>query len=320
MTKATTFLKLLVVSVLLVGSICAHAELPEWVLFPPSNDTELFAIGEGNTLQLANDVALSNILGQLRTRVSGGFSQRQSLVNDAFAEYINQSVSSSIESLPISQYKKLKNHQEGSAFYSLVSVEKLQLAETFRSELTSNFYQMSKTLREQATVASKLEWWVQNKSNLLEQFATNVRFIEILDVLSQPTEKYKALLAQTEQQLSDIQGSVCLFVQPHKNENMRLAFRQQVINLGLAADNSQCSFSLDLQDSIQHRELFNQQVASLTLDIKLNKNGQPIASEIITETGRSLQSQANASNAAYQRLITKIKADNTSILTNLLTQ
>jgi len=61
-------------------------------------------------------------------------------------------------------------------------------------------------------------------------------------------------------------------------------------------------------------------VASLSLDVKLNKNNQPIASEIINESGRSLQNQANASNAAYQRLMSKIEADNGVILTNLLTQ
>ena len=53
---------------------------------------------------------------------------------------------------------------------------------------------------------------------------------------------------------------------------------------------------------------------------EMNKNNQPIASEIINESGRSLQNQANASNAAYQRLMSKIEADNGVILTNLLTQ
>lgn len=320
MTKPRFLFILCLSSLLAAFSHLARAELPEWILFPPSSDTEMFAIGEGKSLQQANDVALKNILGQLRTRVSGGFSQRQILNNDAFAEYINQSVSSSIESLPISQYKKLKNHQEDGTFFSLISVEKQQLADTFRTELTSNFYKLSKALREQASVASKLEWWVQNKPQLLEQFGTNVRYIEILDVLSQPTDKYKSLLATTEGQLNDIQSSICLFVKPHKQENIRLALRQQIIGLGLNADNQQCEFTIQLFDTIKLQELFNQHVASLSLDIKLNKNNQPIASEIINESGRSLQSQVSASNAAYQRLTAKIEADNGSILTNLLTQ
>ena len=320
MTKPRILLLLCLSGFMLSVSKVALAELPEWILFPPSSETELFAIGEGQTLQQANDVALKNILGQLRTRISGGFSQRQILNNDAFAEYINQSVSSSIESLPISQYKKLKNHQEDGTFFSLISVEKQQLADTFRGELTSNFYKLSKALREQATVASKLEWWVQNKPQLLEQFATNVRYIEILDMLAQPTAKDKSLLSTTETQLNDIQSGVCLYVLPHKQENLRLAFRQQILSLGLNADNAQCEFTIQLFDTVKLQELFNQHVASLSLDVKLNKNNQPIASEIINESGRSLQNQANASNAAYQRLMSKIEADNGVILTNLLTQ
>lgn len=320
MSKSRILLILFFSGLVTTISKLAYAELPEWILFPPSSDTELYAIGEGKSLQQANDIALKNILGQLRTRVSGGFSQRQILNNDAFAEYINQSVSSSIESLPISQYKKLNNHQEKDTFFSLISVEKQQLADTFRSELTSNFYKLGKSLREQATVASKLEWWVRNKPALLEQFATNVRYIEILDVLSQPTDKYKSLLNTTEAQLADIQSSVCLFVLPHEQENLRLAFRQKIIGLGLNADNQQCEFTIQLFDNVKVQELFNQHVASLSLDVKLNKNNQPIASEIINESGRSLQSKANASHAAYQRLVTKIEADNGEILTNLLTQ
>ena len=305
---------------LLLCCEAAHAELPEWILFPPSSDTALFAIGEGNTLQQANDVALKNILGQLRTHISGGFSQRQSLVNDAFAEYINQSVSSSIESLPISQYNKLKNHQEGDTFFSLVSVDKKQLADTFRSELTSNFYQLQKSLKTTNTAASKLEWWVANRATLLEQFGTNVRYIEILDLLSQPTSKYTQLLNSTEGQLADIQQSVCLYVLPHANENLRLAFRRQIVDMGLSADNAQCEYTLALQDQLQQRELFGQHVASLALDIRLQQRKQSIASEIVNETGRSMQNKGNASIAAYQRLIAKIEADNGSILTNLLTQ
>ncbi|GGF64710.1 LPP20 family lipoprotein [Alteromonas lipolytica] len=320
MIKVRVLVKALLSAAIILFAHTSRAELPEWILFPPSSDTELFAIGEGKSLQQANDIALKNILGQLRTRISGGFSQQQSLVNDAFAEYINQSVSSSIESLPISQYKKLKNHQEDDTFFSLVSVEKAQLADTFRSELTSNFYQLSKALRQQNAVASKLEWWVQNKPQLLEQFGTNLRYIEVLDVLSQPTDKYKTLLSQIETQLNDIQSNVCLYVQPHKNENLSLAFRQLVLSQGLNADNKGCEFTLTLTDKIKLQELFKQHVASLSLDVKLNKNKQPIASEIVNESGRSIQSQANAREAAYQRLITKIESDDGAILTSLLTQ
>ena len=66
-----------------------------------------------------------------------------------------------------------------------------------------------------------------------------------------PTDKYKSLLSKTETEINAIQSSVCLFVQPHSNENLRLAFRQLILAMGLNADNQNCDFTLTLQDKSQ---------------------------------------------------------------------
>ena len=73
MIRSSMLVNIVLSAALMLVAQAARAELPEWILFPPSSESELFAIGEGNTLQQANDVALKNILGQLRTRISGGF-------------------------------------------------------------------------------------------------------------------------------------------------------------------------------------------------------------------------------------------------------
>jgi DNA-directed RNA polymerase subunit F len=310
--------KILVIFVYLLTAPPCFAALPDWVLHPPNSDTELFAIGDGNTLQQANNNALKNILGQLRTRISSSFNQQQTLTNNAFAEYINQSISSSIENLPISQYSQLKNHQEGGTFYSLVSVEKAQLTATFMSEINNNTYELNKQLTPNTNAGSQLEWWMDNRENLLSLYSTNLRYLNILNLLDYDTQKASQDMAKIEAQLSAKKQANCLYIQPHNNNELRLALRKAIVANDIPADNSHCGNTLVLEDTVQQRKLFGQYVATLTLNIEYQLNNNPVSTQTVIETGKSMSGESIARKAAYSRLVTRIETMKDPILVNLL--
>lgn len=296
----------------------AKAALPEWVQSPPHSQTTLYAIGEGRTLQQSTDVALKNILGQLRTRVSGEYQHQQSLVNDNFSESIRQSVSSSIENLPISQYQLIENHKEAGTFYTLVSVEKTTLASTFNAELNSNVSAIQKLISEKDIAGSSLEWWYSNRQELLENYATNVRYIEVLSLLDWPVDDAKQATTQIENKIVAIRNSSCLYVKAFHQREVRLALRERIVAGGIAADNASCPFQLDVNDKLTERFLFNKHIATLTMTLVLEHERQPLVSHTITETGSSLSDKEFATTAAFQRLIDKLRSDNGELLHDLL--
>lgn len=314
-----TNLRYLTCLLLLVTSR-AFAQLPDWIMSPPSSDTELYAIGEGRNLQQSTDVALKNLLGQLRTRISSSYTQTESLLNDAYSQSIEQSVSSSIENLPISQYTVLNNHKEDNTFYSLVSVSKATLIDTFSAEINNNFSNTDKLLSEKDLSGSELEWWYSHKAALLTAFATNARYIEVLDIFNQPVVKLQSRQKKLESTLLAIRQQSCLYVDNFKIEDMRLALRDQVVNGGLIADNAQCRFRIVLKDQLQERLLFSQHTASLTLTVTLEKDKRPIASQTINESGRSMSDQATANYAAYQRLTAAFKDGSKNPISELLSK
>ncbi|MDN4502148.1 LPP20 family lipoprotein [Alteromonadaceae bacterium BrNp21-10] len=304
----------------LVPAFCAHANLPAWIQTPPTSDTELFAIGEGNNKEQAKDVALKNILGQLRTRLNARFEQKQLMVNDRFDETIKQTINSSIEELPISQYKELKNHQENGVFYNLISVTKKQLASTFTSEIKSKLHQAKQVINTRKTGGSELEWWFVNKDQLLATHTTNLRLLDILAQLDHPSNQLSTELSAFEKQLVTLQNSNCLYVKPHKKlADIQFSLREQIVALGLPADNENCRYSISTKDDAEVRLLFGKHTASVKLNLTLFNQQRSLASEQLFETGTSMSSAEFATKGAYQRLVNTIRSDNGAIISKLLT-
>ncbi|RDV24760.1 hypothetical protein DXV75_11815 [Alteromonas aestuariivivens] len=297
---------------------CAWAVLPDWITAPPHNEHELFGIGEGHNLEQAQNAALKNIMGQLRTHISGSYSQEQQLVNDQFSERINQSVSSSIEQLPISQYKKLNNHQQGSSFYALVSVEKALLADTLAKQVETNLKKSSDTIDEKQLSGSGLEWWMKNRQSLLSQYASNNRYLEILALMGAEQKSLTTRQAKLGETIKATREQACLYVAGHPNSDLRLAFRNQIVESGIAADNPNCPYNLKLEDTTQARMLFNQHTVTLSLNVLLTQNNRPISNQNIVQTGKSVTSQDMAEKAAYSIIVGRVRQEGGEIITKLL--
>ena len=297
---------------------CACAALPDWVLNPPVSDTELYATGQGRTLQESEQAAIKNLLGQLRTRVSSRFMMAQQSVNDAFKETIEQSVDSRIENFPISQYQILQRHQEGEVIYTQAKTTKVQLAKGISSEVEANLNQIDKTFKTKDTGGSDLEWWVANKQLLFSKSAENARYLDILGLLNTNTSSLEQKAKQHDQRLNETAKNSCLFVNPTSHTKLQQALRKQVISTGLPADNSNCIFKVDISTSNKESKLFGKYTSSLTMKATLLKQGSALTSTEVTQTGQSVSGQDVANTASLTLLVKRLEDPNNTLISTLL--
>lgn len=304
---------------LLVSVNSACAALPKWVNSPPTSNDILYAIGQGRTKNQAKEVALKNLLGQINTTVSAEFEQKQVLSNNVFNERIQQTINSTIEELPISGYQEIKNHSEKDTFYSLISITKLQFQNTFKQEIDSNLAIARQIIKRKGTTGTELEWWFSNRNELVKLHGKNLRLLNALGLLEAESSRKSKLVANYENDLIQFEKTNCLYAEPHKQKAIQFAFREQIVANGIMADNKSCIYSLSVVDTVETRKLFGQHTASLTLEVSLLKNGIPLNSELIVETGTSMRNPNSATKGAYKRLVKMIKNDNGNTLHQLLT-
>ena len=302
----------------LLCSNSAHADLPDWILNPPNKSGVIYGLGEGRTLTDSERDALSKILGVLKTTVSANFQMKEQLVNDSFLRTVNQSINTSIEKLPISQYDIEKRYQAEKVIYTLISVNKGKLASTFENEITEGIASARHALASKGVSGSELEWWVKKKPTLLTQYATNIRYLNILNSLEVANESLTQQNTAIGQELIKIRQANCLYVKPIAKRDIQLALREQIVAAGLPADNNQCKNTIAVNDTSESRELFNQYVTTVTLSLTLQKNGTSIAIETLIETGTSNSHPSISSKAAYSRLVSAIRNSNGQLLTQLL--
>jgi hypothetical protein len=301
-------------------TLTVNARLPGWILSPQSSENEFFGIGEGKTREQARDVALKNILGQVNTRVSSSYQQKQTFNNNNFSESINQIVNSSVEELPISGYKELKSYINTGTTYLLISVSKKQLLDTFMLDIDKNIKKSQVIIQNRAQAGTELEWWYISRNDLYQLLLITQRLESFIPQLNNNISAETAMTFALNAQLKTFTKQYCLYVMPHKNKSIRSALRDKVIRAGLIADNKSCSYKIELIETTSERLLFGStHTFSLAGTLSFLKNGNTMATESINEVGSSPNGMGIAKKAAYYRLLNKIKNDDGDILRTLLT-
>lgn len=292
--------------------------LPTWITNPPSNDSEFFGIGEGTSREKARDVALKNILGQINTKVSASSVQKQSVRNNKFSENFEQVVNSSVEELPISGYKELNSHKHNNTFYTLISVSKNKLVSTFTVEIDENINRSKRIVDKQNQAGSELEWWFKYREELFKLLLVSDRINNLFPLLGSSVNRDSDVKSMANK-LKHYASDYCLYVAPYHDKAVRSALRNKVVNAGLVADNKSCNYRLEMSETSKYRLMFGTtHTYSLYGTLSLIKHGNILTSESINEVGSSPSGESVAKQAAFYRLVQKIKNDNNQILNSLL--
>jgi hypothetical protein len=294
----------------------ACAALPDWILNPVSSETHLYGVGEGETLKKSELAGLENLTGQLRTRIESNTQLNQQSVNESFLQQLNHSVESSVEALPISDYKVEKRHQEGNAIYTLVSVEKNAINNSLIREIESNTRQFNKLLEQRGTAGSELEWWLKNKQAITAQLADNFRYSDILSWLGH-SDNLQQHTTGLSTRISSLQNQNCLYVDPATERKLYDALRILIVNSDISPDNRKCQYVLTAIETVVNRKLFGKHTATLAVRFNVNQEQRSLASVEKVTNATSLSSPESAKAAAYQRLIKEIRSNEMDLFESL---
>lgn len=294
----------------------ACAALPDWILNPVSSDTHLYGVGEGATLKKSELAGLENLTGQLRTRIESNTQLNQQSVNDSFLQQLNHSVESSVEAVPISDYKVEKRHQEGNAIYTLVSVEKKSINNSLLREIESNTRQFNQLIEQRGSAGSELEWWLKNKQIITAQLADNFRYSDILGWLghSGSLQKHTTGLST---RISSLQNQNCIYVDPKTERALYDALRISIVNADISPDNRKCEYVLTAQENVVNRKLFGKHTVTLEVTFNVDKKQRSLASAKKVTSATSVSSPESAKTAAYQKLIREIRSNEMDLFVSL---
>ena len=128
----------LVLPVMLL-SACATtgpAQLPEWVLNPPTdNASAIYGVGEGAALRTARDDALAVIAGKLEVRVTSDVLTETTLANGREESNTRNRVRTTTEALKLSEFQTENSAQVANRLYVLLSIKRQVLVASILNDL-----------------------------------------------------------------------------------------------------------------------------------------------------------------------------------------
>lgn len=144
MSKPHNLFRFVFLAILLISiSGCAlrsvddgKGQLPSWALNPPSDDrTNIYAVGEGSSLQTARDNALAMIAGKISTNIRAETHLDVKLVNGKESSVVRNDIQTSTEALKLSDYEILKSAQASGTRFVLLALDRENLINTLKANL-----------------------------------------------------------------------------------------------------------------------------------------------------------------------------------------
>jgi hypothetical protein len=193
--------------------VVKQKELPVWYTQPPvSNNTDLYAIGDGKNKQDAISNALSMLVSTLSVSISSKFSAksivREGRVNSSDATYTNETQSET-KKVRISSYEVLNTSELGFRKYAvLVKVNKQKLFNSLEKETQQKFeiIENKEKIQENKNALDKLFFYKES----LESLQNLPNTLTVMSVLNEGfdtkpyLDKYDALDRKYESYLKNI--------------------------------------------------------------------------------------------------------------------
>ena len=108
---------------------------PDWWTSPMADSEQwIYGAGEGYGLTQANQQALANIAGKLKTEISSSLSHRTQETTVALDEYADRQLKSTVATVSLSHYETLKTAVFEGRTLTLVRVDRTALAKEWLRE------------------------------------------------------------------------------------------------------------------------------------------------------------------------------------------
>ena len=277
---------------------------PNWWLSPPQdNEQWLYGLGEGYSLEAANQQALANLAGKLRTNISTTLSRRTQETNYAADDLIDRQVSSKIAEIPLSNYETFKTKTLNNTTITIVRVNKQSLA--------NDWLRQHKAISEEIKNASssissnRFKWWIETKSLMKEaieadhlaEFYTALSGEEIKSTLT----KELANILQNKKPSAFIKG---------KDNAINREIRSQLISEGIQVNKcNKCDLTLSYKMTYSSEVLFGENISKLSFSSFIINDGDVVTSNLWQFKASSVQDSKASRKATAYMALQKIKKE-----------
>lgn len=283
------FLLLLFTSANISGTV--HAQ--DWWQTPPQDtDAVIYGLGDGFTLEQAQQSALNNIAGKLSTQLSSSIARVSQAAGQTSAEHVRRELLSSVAQVELSQFQTLQVAEHGRVTRVLVALDRDRLANIWQQNIDDNL-QLLVPLLPKGKIDS-FQQWVQLFKHLplAEQTRSTSLSLQALNGTSPgPNIELAVRDALSNHTLTvEIAGP---FVELNR------AIAQELNRQGIQECMQQCEVTINYQPTFSRDHMFGEYTTTLNLATGVNERSR----RLVTSTQQQRASSVISYDAADRNAV-----------------
>ena len=288
---------------------------PKWYVNALQNDnTYLYGVGYGNSLQDSTKIALNNISEKILVTVSSSFTMnnQESVVNNNsdYESRQQQNIILQVKEIDFTNYQLIKSEQIGQGIYSLVKVKREDLINYYLAKIKKDHVKI-KSNTNNLVDFSHIEQFIKiNKiKNLINKNEVKLELLEILganhNILNQYTKYYNFLLDKQ----TWLKNNIALkIVSPSSEQRIVNVIAKALNDIGIKVivnteQAEKSIFLLRITADSRTEYIYNSYITKIIINTKLIKSfGSQIAAGEIIIKGSSVTNKVMAFDAAIVNL------------------
>ncbi|REG85889.1 LPP20 family lipoprotein [Marinomonas pollencensis] len=250
---------ILALGLLLTACQTLQPTTPDWWTSPMADSEQwIYGAGEGYSLTQANQQALANIAGKLKTEISASLSHRTQETTMALDEYADRQLKSTVATVSLSHYETLKTAIFEGKTLTLVRVDRAALAKEWLRQYDATANDVQRIIRNKSD--NPFQWWLTAKALVADARSADQLAVMWSGLMSQ--EKTSHLEDQLNATIDKRKPSVRLSgTQSSINQAIRSSLLEDGLRLGQCRF---CDVTLKYQTQFSSDTLFGQNVVNMT--------------------------------------------------------
>ena len=271
------------------------SDASEWWQQPPQDtDETLYGIGEGFSLEQAQQSALNSIAGKLSTQLSSSLQRNTQDTQQQSTDYMRRQVQSNVAEVNLSQFQTLRVMEHGRITRVLLALNRTRLAEIWRQQIDDDLGYLV-PLIQQGEVYS-LEHWLELRAAL--PLANSSRSMSLSLQALDGTPPGPSIARALEETLLNHNLSVQV---RGPLADFNRALRQELSRQGMQPCENTCDITIGYEPHFERQHMFGEFVSTLTLQATVQENGRQIVNHDLRSRASSVVSADSADKNAVVR-------------------
>lgn len=311
MIRQTSLKLASIISIFLIGCQSTNTQPPEWYhATQTTNDSYIYAVGQGRSLEMAKQSALSQISAQLWTEINSQFSSRDVFRTNGADEtesgFVDSKINSKTATVTFADIEYIQTEKNDIAYFVQAKVSRDKIVQQLNSDIVLADRNAQQVL-EKLTHQDSLLWWLKNKDKKDVQNTINARKA-MLVALGVETTPNASSVNKMVNKIDEIQSGIVVqlsFKGSAKQSAQLLADKlsQQTIKTSLKRTPS-ATHTLSLKTELRQNKVGEAFISTQFTRLELTpKRGATLGSNEIISTGSSYSSYKISREGAERNFI-----------------